>query len=67
MFSIGLEFSLPRLKSMRRIVFGLGGAQVALTVLITLAAGALVGRYFGVGLVGHSRSVPRLRCRRRRS
>jgi CPA2 family monovalent cation:H+ antiporter-2 len=52
MFSIGLEFSLPRLKSMRRIVFGLGGAQVALTVLITLAAGALVGRYFGVGLAG---------------
>jgi hypothetical protein len=28
MFSIGLEFSLPRLRSMRRIVFGLGGAQV---------------------------------------
>jgi K+:H+ antiporter len=52
MFSIGLEFSLPRLKSMRRIVFGLGGAQVTLTVLITLAAGALVGRYFGVGLTG---------------
>jgi monovalent cation:H+ antiporter-2, CPA2 family len=27
MFSIGLEFSLPRLRSMRHIVFGLGGAQ----------------------------------------
>jgi monovalent cation:H+ antiporter-2, CPA2 family len=39
MFSIGLEFSLPRLRSMRRIVFGLGGAQVILTVLAVMAAG----------------------------
>jgi len=29
MFSIGLEFSLPKLISMRRIVFGLGSLQVA--------------------------------------
>ena len=51
MFSIGLEFSLPRLKSMRRIVFGLGGAQVALTILPRcLIAGSSLGRYFGVGL-----------------
>ena len=28
MFSIGLEFSLPRLFSMKRIVFGLGAFQV---------------------------------------
>jgi CPA2 family monovalent cation:H+ antiporter-2 len=52
MFSIGLEFSLARLKSMRRIVLGLGGAQVALTVLLTLAAGWAIGSYFGVGLPG---------------
>jgi CPA2 family monovalent cation:H+ antiporter-2 len=52
MFSIGLEFSLPRLKSMRRIVFGLGGAQVGLTIVLTLAAGALLGSHFGVGLPG---------------
>jgi CPA2 family monovalent cation:H+ antiporter-2 len=43
MFSIGLEFSLPRLVSMRRIVFGFGVAQVTLTLLLaiggTLAAG----------------------------
>ena len=32
MFSIGLEFSLAQLKSMRRIVFGLGLAQVVLTI-----------------------------------
>src|SRR5512141_61115 len=35
MFSIGLEFSLPQLKAMRRIVFGLGLTQV----LLTLAGG----------------------------
>ena len=35
MFSIGLEFSLQRLKSMRRMVFGFGGAQVALTATAT--------------------------------
>jgi monovalent cation:H+ antiporter-2, CPA2 family len=34
MFVIGLEFSLPKLKTMRRHVFGLGMAQVLLTLLI---------------------------------
>ncbi len=34
MFSIGLEFSLPKLVTMRRIVFGLGGAQVIATMTI---------------------------------
>src|SRR5512134_1984899 len=52
MFSIGLEFSLHRLKAMRRIVLGLGGAQVLLTVLFTVAAGWAIGRYFNVGLAG---------------
>jgi K+:H+ antiporter len=33
MFSIGLEFSLARLTQMRRLVFGLGGLQVAITLL----------------------------------
>jgi CPA2 family monovalent cation:H+ antiporter-2 len=32
MFSIGLEFSLPRLYAMKRTVFGLGGLQVALSM-----------------------------------
>ncbi len=44
MFSVGLEFSLARLMTMRRIVFGLGASQVVLTlalvVAIALAAGA---------------------------
>jgi CPA2 family monovalent cation:H+ antiporter-2 len=38
MFSIGLEFSLPRLFSMKRIVFGLGFAQVVLTLMVTMLA-----------------------------
>jgi len=42
MFSIGLEFSLPRLVSMRWQVFGLGGAQVLATTLATMAIA-----YFG--------------------
>ncbi len=31
LFSIGLEFSMPRLMAMRRLVIGLGGAQVLIT------------------------------------
>lgn len=38
MFSIGLEFSLARLRAMQRIVFGLGTAQVALTMLLVMLA-----------------------------
>ncbi|MCX7897031.1 MAG: monovalent cation:proton antiporter-2 (CPA2) family protein [Rhodocyclaceae bacterium] len=39
MFTIGLEFSLPRLYAMKRHVFGLGSAQVALTMVgVTLLA-----------------------------
>jgi CPA2 family monovalent cation:H+ antiporter-2 len=43
MFSIGLEFSLTRLKSMHRTVFGLGGAQVLATMLLVMAIGHLFG------------------------
>src|SRR5258706_12172638 len=45
MFSIGLEFSLPQLKTMSRAVFGLGLAQVA----IMTAAAMLVLHAFGYG------------------
>ena len=41
MFTIGLEFSLPRLFAMRRIVFGLGLAQVVVT-LVAVAAGSML-------------------------
>lgn len=43
MFSIGLEFSLPKLRVMRREVFGLGFAQVAITIAACVALGLLVG------------------------
>lgn len=35
MFSIGLEFSLPRLMTMRLTVFGFGGAQVVASIALT--------------------------------
>jgi CPA2 family monovalent cation:H+ antiporter-2 len=40
MFSIGLEFSLPKLSAMRHIVFGLGLAQVFLTIALVMAFGS---------------------------
>jgi CPA2 family monovalent cation:H+ antiporter-2 len=42
MFVIGLEFNLPKLRSMRTLVFGLGLSQVVLTVLGTLAGHGLL-------------------------
>src|SRR5471030_1974584 len=42
MFSIGLEFSLPKLKAMRGIVFGLGMAQVMATIASTMLFGWVV-------------------------
>jgi len=38
MFVIGLEFNLPKLRTMRQHVFGLGMFQVTLTILVTTAA-----------------------------
>jgi CPA2 family monovalent cation:H+ antiporter-2 len=38
MFSVGLEFSLPQLKTMQRAVFGLGLAQVAITTVVAMIA-----------------------------
>lgn len=43
MFSIGLEFSLPKLKAMRLQVFGIGASQVGLTMLGGLALASGVG------------------------
>ncbi|CAN7681100.1 cation:proton antiporter [Pseudoduganella sp. LjRoot289] len=42
MFSIGLEFSLPKLMAMRGIVFGLGMAQVTATIGATMGLGWLL-------------------------
>ena len=40
MFVLGLEFNLPKLRSMRTLVFGLGMSQVVLTI-----AGAVLGHF----------------------
>jgi monovalent cation:H+ antiporter-2, CPA2 family len=45
LFTLGLEFSLPRMLAMRREVFGLG----ALQVLATTAVFAAIGHVLGVG------------------
>jgi CPA2 family monovalent cation:H+ antiporter-2 len=50
MFVIGLEFNLPKLRSMKMLVFGLGLTQVLLTVI-----GAMLGNLFlawATGLAG---------------
>ncbi len=43
MFSIGLEFSLSKLRVMRREVFGLGLAQVSLTIAACVALAFVAG------------------------
>jgi CPA2 family monovalent cation:H+ antiporter-2 len=50
MFSIGLEFSLTRLRAMRRTVFGLGGAQVMASILLMISVGWLFGMDWRAGL-----------------
>ena len=50
MFSIGLEFSLARLRSMQRVVFGLGTAQVAATILLVMLTSLLFGLDWRAGL-----------------
>ena len=46
MFVIGLEFNLPKLHSMRKLVFGLGLSQVALTIIAAVAGNALLAWAF---------------------
>jgi CPA2 family monovalent cation:H+ antiporter-2 len=50
MFSIGLEFSLPKLFQLRRAVFGLGLVQVLASLAAVLLLGAIVGAPWTVGL-----------------
>src|ERR1700741_1494854 len=50
MFSIGLEFSVGKLKSMRRLGFGLGGAQVAGTIALAVGIATLLGAPWQTGL-----------------
>ena len=51
MFSIGLEFSLTKLATMRRIVFGLGTSQVVLTLAIVIALTFAAGADWRMGVV----------------
>ena len=52
MFSIGLEFSISRLRAMQATVFGFGGAQVAITAIGTMLASVWgYGQKWEVGLV----------------
>ncbi|HVO06058.1 MAG TPA: cation:proton antiporter [Burkholderiaceae bacterium] len=46
MFVIGLEFNLPKLRSMRSLVFGLGLSQVGLTILGAVIGNALLAFAF---------------------
>ncbi|SDD05917.1 Kef-type potassium/proton antiporter, CPA2 family [Paracidovorax valerianellae] len=47
MFAIGLEFSLSKLRAMRKFVFGLGLMQVAVTMATAMAGVLLLSRYVG--------------------
>ena len=51
MFSVGLEFSLPQLVSMRKLVLGFGGAQVVLTTALVLGVAMAVGQSWQTGLI----------------
>ena len=50
MFSIGLEFSLPKLATMRSLVFGLGLAQVVATLLVVALASRAIGLGWAAGV-----------------
>ncbi len=51
MFSIGLEFSLAKLTTMRRVVFGLGASQVVLTLVAVIAGMLIAGVDWRTGTV----------------
>ena len=56
MFAIGLEFNLPKLRALRTAVFGLGLAQVLLTVAGALAGNVLLAT--GFALLGRAWELP---------
>ncbi len=51
MFSIGLEFSLPKLLAMKRIVFGFGTVQVIVSIVLVMAIVWMLGLDWRIGLV----------------
>jgi len=50
MFSIGLEFSLPKLVTMKNVVFGFGTAQVCTSMIIVMIVTWMIGIDWRVGL-----------------
>ena len=50
MFSIGLEFSLPKLYAMKRIVFGLGLLQVVVSMVLITTLVMLFGINWQLGI-----------------
>ncbi|HZX33082.1 MAG TPA: monovalent cation:proton antiporter-2 (CPA2) family protein [Rhodocyclaceae bacterium] len=50
MFSIGLEFSLPKLYAMKRIVFGLGLLQVLITMAVVAGLVMVLGLSWQLGI-----------------
>lgn len=51
MFSVGLEFSLSKLITMKRIVFGFGTAQVAVSIAVVMAMAWMLALDWHAGLV----------------
>ena len=51
MFYVGLEFSLPQLMGMRRVVLGFGGAEVAAMVALGVGVSVALGLTWREGLV----------------
>ncbi|GAA0856077.1 cation:proton antiporter [Aliiglaciecola litoralis] len=43
LFSLGLEFSLPKVLAMRHLVFGIGLAQMVITTLVFMVIASLLG------------------------
>src|SRR6516165_3745132 len=52
LFTLGLEFSFPRMIAMRREVFGLGTAQVAATTVVFAVIARLLGISWPTAIVG---------------
>ena len=51
LFLIGMELSYERLKSMRRLIFGLGGSQIAISTAVIGSIAALAGSKPPVALI----------------
>ncbi len=51
LFSLGLEFSIPKLVAMRHLVFGVGSAQVIITLLLVMLSAFFMGQSWSSAFV----------------